>query len=92
METLQGFLERKVAVQVLGSSDETPVRHLMKELRDTVILKWKLQGLPMNKMAFHRADRDIKLGADRMYFRGIELQKTAPHAGAPLVTKPMKSK
>jgi len=92
METLQGFLERKVAIKTLGSSEETPVRHLLKELRETIVLKWKLQGLPMNKMAFHRSDRDIKMGGDRMYFRGIELQKATSRAGAPLAVKSSKPK
>jgi len=84
IEIIQGLLERKIAVIRQGTTDEMPVRHLLKELRETMALKWRLQALPMERMNYHRAERDIKLGGDRQYFRGLDLKKVGAHAGAPL--------
>ena len=84
MEIMQNFLERKIAVVPMGSTDEAPVRQLMKELRETVAIKWRLFGLPMPRMNFHRPERDIKLGSDRQFFHGLRLQKVTAKAGSAL--------
>ena len=85
MEIMQNFLERKIAVVPPGAgNEEAPVRQLMKELRETVAIKWRLFGLPMPRMNFHRPERDIKLGSDRQFFNGHKLQKVTAKAGSAL--------
>lgn len=84
LNTMQGFLERKIGVQPSSGSDDKPVREMMKELRETMAIKWRLYAMPMSRMNFHSDDRDIKLGANRQDFRGLKLAKTTSRAGAPL--------
>jgi len=84
VDTMQGFLERKIGVNAEDSDNQIPIRQLMKELRDTMTLGWRLRMMPMAKMNFHRSDRDIKLGGDRQFFGGLSLEKSSAHAGAPL--------
>jgi hypothetical protein len=84
LETMQGLLERKIALYSKSNDDDVPVRHLMKELRDTMTLIWRLRQLPMSKMNFHKDDRNIQMGGGRQFFGGLELQKMPALAGAPL--------
>lgn len=79
----QGLLKRKLSER--GPDVEDKVRRdMMKEHRETMALKWRLYALPLERMNFHRSDRDVKLGGDRQYFRGLDLKKIDARAGAAL--------
>lgn len=85
LDTMQGFLERKIGVQPIGvTADDRPVRDMMKELRETIATKWRLYAMPLSRMNFHSDDRNIKLGSNQPNFRGVVLAKSTSRAGAPL--------
>lgn len=85
LDTMQGFLERKIGVQpITSTSDDKPVREMMKELRETMAIKWRLYAMPISRMNFHSDDRNIKLGSNQQNFRGLVLAKSTSRAGAPL--------